>query len=100
MPNPEGVKFKAAKREERLTSLKDLTPGQVFRLPSVNYEEAVGGDDPGGCFYYVDVQPIKKEDDGLISVVSLDWKNKRKLPFDTKVHSHRVDIAFHPCPDV
>lgn len=93
MPKPEGVRFSAAKKAERTVALSSLGPGRAFRLQGQSFEEAVGGDDVGGCFYHVSGQ--KK--DGLVPVVSFDWMVERKLPEETLVHSHNIEISIHPC---
>lgn len=93
MPKPEGVSFSAAKKVERTVALSSLGPGRAFRLPGQSFEEAVGGDDVGGCFYHVSGQ--KK--DGLVPVVSFDWMVERKLPEETLVHPHNIEISIHPC---
>jgi len=96
MPNPEGVKFSVAKRAERTVPISTLKPGSAFRLQDVTFEEATGGDDAGGCFYHVDGE----EKEGLIPVVSFDWKVRRKLPKETKVHPHHIETVIHPCQHV
>lgn len=93
MAKPEGVNFKAVERKERTVSLSALTDGSAFRLPHVTFEDAVGGDDTGGCFYHVD----GPEKEGLIPVVSFDRQSRRKLPKETVVHPHNIEISIHPC---
>ncbi len=93
MSNPEGVKFSVAKNIERLVALSSLKAGSTFRLQDVTFEEATGGDDTGGCFYHVDGD----EKEGLVPVVSFDWKVRRKLPKETKVHPHNVEMMIYPC---
>lgn len=88
----EGVTVRPAGRAERVVSLGSLKPGDTFRLQGTTYEQAIGADDPGGCFYRV--MTAKKE--GLVKVLSLDCANERMLPQETPVHQHHITIEVHP----
>lgn len=97
MSKSEGFTIGPAKKKERTVALKTLTQGNVFRLPGLSFEEAIGGDDAGGCFYYVCPPPKeKKEKEGLVRVMSVDWKVERNLPEETSVHSHHISIGISP----
>lgn len=85
-----GITISATVQAEATRRLDTLELGDAFRLPSVTWEEAIRGDAPGGCFYRV--LDLKK--DGLIGVVSLDGKLKRKLPEETEVIEHALQISI------
>lgn len=94
MHSTESVTFGPVKnKKERTLALGGLHPGTAFRLQGVSFEDALGGDNVGGCFYYVDGET--KE--GLVPVVSFDWKVRNMLPEETLIHPHHIEIGIHPC---
>lgn len=86
-----GMTFKAARVPEASQLLRSLELGATFRFPGISFEDATTGDDTGGNFSRV----LKLvNDDGAVEVISWDFKVRRKLPAETLVVEHSVDVGF------
>ncbi len=92
MAKNEGLTVTAAEKQERAVGIGTLAVGAAFRVQGVSFEQALGGDDAGGCFYRV----MAAKKDRLVRVLSLDCAIERLLPEETLVHPHHITIKVHP----
>ncbi len=86
-----GITFAPARVQEQIQELGNLGLGAAFRFLGKSFEDATSGDEAGGNFYRV----LKlKNNDGAVEIVSWDFKVIRKLPYETAVIEHSVQVNF------
>lgn len=79
------------KKKEKTVKLRTIGLGKIFRLPGNSFERCIESDD-GPDFY----QPLSTTKDGLIEVVTVDFKGRRKLPEETEVVPHNSKLKIYP----
>jgi len=80
------------RKKEKTVRLGNLKPGDIFRLPNIDFNTAIAGDE-GVNFYNVE-GPTEK---GLIPVFTTGQPDKkRKLPEETDVIQHEWNLEIFP----
>lgn len=82
---PQVVKANPSGKTEKQTKLGDVKPGQVFRFPSVTFEQALAGEEGAGFYQVIDTQPKKT---GRVTIVSSDGRSVQEKDDDHKVIVH------------
>ncbi len=76
-------------REEPTKKLSCLEKGDAFRLLGTSFESVIVGDDAGNAY-----RVLSEKEKGLVEVISLDHKLRRRLPEETEVIPHDLVISL------
>ena len=82
---PEISKASKPNKIEKRTPLKNVKPGQVFRFPSITFEQALGDKESAGFYFVVETQPKKT---GRVTIISTDGKSVQEKDDDHNVIIH------------
>ena len=87
------VKANPEQKVEKISWLKDLQPGDVFRLREFSFEECLTGKDEA-TFYMMTA--LKGSDVTRVTVISVDGKNQLQRDGDRGVYKHEASITVAP----
>ncbi len=82
---PQVVKANPSGKIEKQTKLGDVKPGEVFRFPSVTFEQALTGEEGAGFYQVIRTQPQKT---GRVVIVSSDGMSVQEKDDDHMVVVH------------
>lgn len=85
------VKASAKGKIEKRRRLGELKPGELFRFPSVSYEEALSGAEEAGFFLVVKTVPEKKD---RVTIAAIDGKLLLERDADREVVVHAAVIEI------
>lgn len=89
---PQVVKANPSGKTEKQTKLGDVKPGDIFRFPSVSFEQALAGEEGVEFYQVIEIQPKKT---GRVTIVSIDGKSVKEKDDDHKVvvHPSKMEIG-------
>ena len=88
---PQIEKANPSGKTEKRTKLGDVKPGEFFRFPSCTFEQALVGEDGGGFYQVIEIQPKKAD---RVTILSSDGRSVQERDADREVIVHPAKIVI------